>query len=52
VIRQDQRLGYVATATSVNRAEADYVLFAFHDDILLATGAKAADVSMPRRKWS
>jgi len=37
VIRQDQRLGYVGNCNFLlNRAEADYVLFAFHDDILLA----------------
>ena len=37
VIRQDQRLGYVGNCNFLlSRAEADYVLFAFHDDILLA----------------
>jgi len=35
VIRQSQRLGYVGNCNFLlNQAEADYVLFAFHDDIL------------------
>lgn len=35
VIRQEQRLGYVGNCNYLlGQAEADYVLFAFHDDIL------------------